>query len=87
MFVLGLGVDSKNNVWAANYEGEKTLSVRFADGTWKSFTMPNTHLGEMVIDKYDQKWMIVPRDNNYGICVFKGKYVTTKIKFILPIFI
>jgi hypothetical protein len=71
VFVLGLGVDSKNNVWAANYEGEKPLSVRFADGTWKSFTMPNTHLGEMVIDKYDQKWMIVPRDNNYGICVFK----------------
>jgi hypothetical protein len=25
----------------------------------------------MVIDRADQKWMIVPRDNTYGICVFK----------------
>lgn len=72
-YVLGLGVDSKNNLWAANYEGEKALSVRFANGQWKSFTMPNTHLGEMVIDRFDQKWMIVPRDNTYGICVFKEK--------------
>lgn len=71
VFALGLGLDSKNNLWVANYEAEKPLSVRFNNGVWKSFTLPNSHLGEIVIDKNDQKWMIVPRDNNVGICVFK----------------
>lgn len=71
VFALGLGIDSKNNLWVANYEAESALSVRFANGQWKSFALPNTHVGEMVIDRADQKWMIVPRDNTYGICVFK----------------
>jgi ligand-binding sensor domain-containing protein len=70
-YVLGLGIDSKNDLWVANYWAAKALSVRFSSGKWKSFKLPTEKVGEMVIDKYDQKWMIVPRESNYGLCVFK----------------
>ncbi|MCB9240036.1 MAG: hypothetical protein H6608_02800 [Flavobacteriales bacterium] len=69
--VDGLAVDADQNLWVANYDAEKALSVKTKDGTWNSFTVPSTRTGELVIDRYGQKWMTCPRESGIGIIVFK----------------
>jgi ligand-binding sensor domain-containing protein len=69
--VPGLALDSKNNLWAANYDADSCVSVRFVNGTWKNFKLSTKFVGEMVIDDYDQKWMITPRIGSSGLVVFK----------------
>ncbi len=68
--VPGLGLDSKGNLWAANYDADSSVSVRFANGKWKRFKLSTKYVGEMVIDELDQKWMATPRSGN-GLVVFK----------------
>ncbi|MEO7529782.1 MAG: two-component regulator propeller domain-containing protein, partial [Sediminibacterium sp.] len=58
-----------------NYGAPQNLSVRKADSSWKSFTIPFTHLenavGQIIVDDINQLWIISPKDNglfcyNYG---------------------
>ncbi len=68
--VPGLSLDSKDNLWASNYDADSCVSVRFTNGTWKNYKLNTKFVGEMVIDDLDQKWMATPRSNS-GLVIFK----------------
>jgi hypothetical protein len=69
--VPGLAMDSKNNLWAANYDADSCVSVRLTNGAWQSYKISTKSVGEMVIDDLDQKWMVTPRIGSSGIAIFK----------------
>jgi len=73
--VSGLAFDQNNNLWISNYGAPQNLQVRKVDNTWKSFTIPFTHLenavSQIVVDDINQLWIVSPKDNgvfcyNYG---------------------
>jgi hypothetical protein len=73
--VSGLAFDQKNNLWISNYGAAQNLQVRKADGNWKAFTIPFTHLenavSQIIVDDINQLWIVSPKDNgvfcfNYG---------------------
>jgi ligand-binding sensor domain-containing protein len=68
---LGLAVDEDRNLWVANHTGDPAMSVRKPDGTWVGFDVNQTQIGEMVIDRAGNKWMVIPRDETKGIYVMK----------------
>jgi ligand-binding sensor domain-containing protein len=68
---LGLGLDEERNLWVANYLGDPAVSVRKPNGDWIGFDVPENQLGEMVIDRFNQKWMVIPRDETKGIYVMQ----------------
>lgn len=65
--VSGLAFDSKDQLWVANYGAAQNLSVRKKDNTWKSFSIPFTHienaLSQLITDDLDQIWAISPKGN------------------------
>ncbi|MCF8218461.1 MAG: hypothetical protein K9J21_05720 [Bacteroidales bacterium] len=72
MGIAGLTFDNNKNLWATNsYVGDGLL-MKTPDGKWKSFDLRpasgSNELGDLVIDEYDQKWIIVPRSG--GLVVF-----------------
>lgn len=69
--VPGLALDSKNNLWAANYDADSSISVRYTNGTWKNFKISTKSVGEMAVDNLDQKWIQTPRIGSSGLVVFK----------------
>jgi TSS9, PorZ, N-terminal beta-propeller domain/Two component regulator propeller len=69
--VDGLAIDDDQNLWVANYDAIKALSVRTPDGSWNSFELPATRAAEIVIDDFGQKWITAPKESSYGIMVFK----------------
>ncbi|MBO6517152.1 MAG: hypothetical protein JJ975_11435, partial [Bacteroidia bacterium] len=66
----GLALDSKGNLWITNYDAEKALKVRTPNGSFNEFTIPTNRPTDIVVDNFDQKWMI-SRDLSEGIIVFK----------------
>ena len=60
--ISGLGFDSKGNLWAANTGSNCLLSAMEPNGTWHPFNLGSTasgiDIGVMLIDKYDNKWII-----------------------------
>jgi len=73
--VSGLAFDKNRNLWISNYGAAQNLQVRKADGNWKAFSIPFTHLenavGQILIDDENQLWIQSPKDNglfcfNYG---------------------
>ena len=75
----GLRFDSDNNLWVTNSNATNVLSVRkFPSGDWKSFNIgmlttgaTGIDVGDLVIDNYDQKWMLL-RGNK--LLVFNNNY-------------
>ena len=68
----GIAVDDNNNLWVANSNAFKALSVKTPLGSWQSYylgTVPE--LGKILIDDYNQKW-IINRSN--GIIVFNDNH-------------
>jgi len=73
--VSGLAFDSKHNLWISNYGAAQNISVRKADGGFKSFAVPFIHtdnaVGQITIDDANQLWIVSPQGNgllvnNYG---------------------
>lgn len=73
--VSGLAFDNANNLWISNYGAAQNISVRKADGGFKSFAVPFIHTGNAVaqitIDDANQLWIVSPLGNgllvnNYG---------------------
>ena len=60
--ISGIDFDSQNNMWIANSGAPDLLSVMKNDGEWKSFnfggSLSGKDVGELLIDNYDQKWII-----------------------------
>jgi len=69
--VTGLAVDEMNNLWVSNYESQKALKMRTPSNEWYEFDIPVRRVGELVVDKFGQKWIAAVNDASYGICVFK----------------
>ncbi len=59
--VIDLAFDSEENLWATNYYASKPLSVLKPDGSWQSFYLGSSNVAtnRMVIDDYDNKWIII----------------------------
>ena len=70
--VTGLCFDEFNNLWATDSSCTNALSVRKSDGSWKSFSLSplviEDIVGDLIIDSYNQKWIIMPR--GHGIIVY-----------------
>lgn len=69
--VDGLAFDSKNNLWISNYDSPKGLKMLSKDGKWNQYDIGITRPTEMVIDRFDQKWIINHDNTSVGIVVFK----------------
>ena len=72
VFISGLAFDSKNNLWVANSGASSILHCRKPDGSWQSYNLGGNasglDIGEMVIDDYDQKWILMRKE--HSILVF-----------------
>lgn len=66
----GIAYDSKGNVWITNYDSDEPLKVRTPKGEWNAYELPSERPTEIIVDNFDQKWM-VSRDFSTGIMVFK----------------
>ena len=74
LHVGGICFDTDGNMWVSNAGVNTVLNVRIANGTWKAFDLsayissPYNVVSNIVIDKSNQKWLIVPRGG--GLVVF-----------------
>jgi len=71
--VGGLAFDSKGNLWATNSITPNLLSVKKADGTWRSFDLSpynSIDVEKVIVDQNDQKWILL---REHGIIVFNDK--------------
>ncbi|MGB0838775.1 MAG: hypothetical protein ACPGXL_01480 [Chitinophagales bacterium] len=65
--ISSLAFDFQGNLWATNFLAVEPISVKIRDGEWHSFT-PNVNIGEerglidVLVDDFNQKWMIVKRN-------------------------
>jgi len=70
--VDGIEFDANGNMWVINSGVNTALNVRKPNGNWKAFNfsgyLNNQEVGGLIIDKNNQKWMILPRGN--GLLVF-----------------
>jgi hypothetical protein len=68
----GIVFDSENNMWVANSGVSSPISVRKADGSWKSFAYGSylnvNTIGAIHIDRSNQIWTVLPRMQ--GLFVF-----------------
>ena len=64
--ISGIDFDSQHNMWVANSGAPDLLSVMKNNGEWKSFNfgglLSGKDIGELIIDNYDQKWIIKRSD-------------------------
>ena len=76
--VSGLCFDSEHNLWISNYGSPTPLVVKKADNTWKAFTLPffitENALAQILVDDYDQKWIIAPKGNGL-LCYNHGSSI------------
>ena len=76
----GMAFDTKGNLWITNALVDKPLSVFKTDGDWESYDFTgiptNYNLGEIVITKDDDQWIVLPRGND--LFVRKGDGSSSK---------
>jgi hypothetical protein len=68
--ISGMDFDSKGNLWVTNTGVGNVLSVRQADGNWKSFELrgiANQFIGKVVVTQNDDKWVLVPRGRGHEL--------------------
>lgn len=74
IWVTGFAIDASNNLWVANSAVPSCLSQKKPDGTWQSLNFSPVLgqapvLSQMIIDKSNQKWVILYRT---GLMVYNG---------------
>ena len=70
--VTGLAFDQENNLWIANHNAPKPISVLKNDGTWQSFELPcivDDQAFKIAVDDFGYKW-IMSTNSGTGIIVF-----------------
>jgi len=70
--VSGLALDEDGNLWVANNSAPSPLSVRLADGNWRSFSMQSCNQNQvfdLAIDDNGYKWMVLG-NNSAGVMAF-----------------
>jgi len=80
--VGGLAHDQEGNLWMSNALVDKNLHCLKADGTWKSFYLPeianNYDVGKVIVSSNNLVWMVVPRGKTYGLYVMDTDGVQKK---------
>ena len=68
VFISGVAFDSRNNLWVANSGAASVMHKRSPEGTWTAYNLGGSasgiDLGKMVIDDYDQKWVLMRKDHS-----------------------
>jgi len=66
--VSGLAFDNNYNLWVANSGAPAMISVKQTNGDWTSFSLGSgasgTDIGKMMVDSYNQKWILMRADNS-----------------------
>lgn len=78
-WIEGMDFDSNDNLWLANSGVTSSLTVRNANGSWQNIKLaailgsdPLVQvLGKLIVDKNDQKWVILVNDGG-GLVVYKA---------------
>lgn len=74
VWTSGLAIDASNNLWVSNSSGPYAVSMRKSDNTWLALNFSpiigNPELGQVLVDKFDQKWFVLTRGG--GIMVYNG---------------
>jgi hypothetical protein len=73
--IYGLAMDESANLWVTNSGVKYSISVKDPNGVWDSIDFSNVignnpDLGQILIDKTDQKWVVLTR--GAGLMVYKG---------------
>ena len=74
VIAAGISTDRDGNVWVTTRGASTPLHVRTPDGTWTrlagyvggALTERSTAYGALMIDSYDQKWIILRDENNFN---------------------
>ncbi|MCK5847261.1 MAG: hypothetical protein KAG84_07475 [Bacteroidales bacterium] len=70
--IAGLAFDDDNVLWATNSANATALHFMKPNGVWKALSLApyvsDEEVGDLIIDDYGQKWIIMPRGN--GIIVY-----------------
>ncbi len=76
-FIAGLAFDAEQNLWIADYGTVQNIAVKKTDGSWHKFFAPfaltNNAVSQIVIDDFNQKWIISP--GNGLICFNSGQSI------------
>lgn len=82
--VDGLCYDKENTLWMTNSGVENSIKIRKSDGTWDQLYYPDlsnkSTLGKIMISRYGQKWVNIPRDGA-GVLIFDDKISNQAYKF------
>lgn len=63
----GLDFDSEGNLWISNSLANNNIHKLSPSGEWESFSMEKVtdkNVGQLVVNRYDDKWVVIPRGNN-----------------------
>jgi hypothetical protein len=70
--IFGSVFDKDGNLWVSNSSVANILSVRKKDGSWQGFPLGSQFnlptAGSLIVNKYNQKWVLLPREG--GLMVF-----------------
>lgn len=71
--VCGLAMDGNKNLWLTQTEVEGSIKILKPDGTWiiNPVTIDAATIGDIIITKTGQKWIVLPR--GYGLFVLDDK--------------
>jgi ligand-binding sensor domain-containing protein len=79
--IAGLAYDLNNNLWVTNSANPTGLHMMEPNGTWHAYSLSplvtSDVIGDLVIDQYDQKWIIMPR--GHGIIVYNDNNTPNNI--------
>lgn len=81
IWAYGLAMDANSNLWVSNTGVSKSVSVKTAAGAWQSIDFSPImgsfpYLGRILVDKNDQKWIIVTGSGG-GLLVYKAGTTAT----------
>ena len=69
--VGGVAFDAKGNMWVANSGVPNPISVRLADGTWKSFPYENIissqRLSDITLSPRGHLWVVIPSGGGFFV--------------------
>lgn len=70
--IFGMTYDQNGNLWISDSYANNPLVVYKSDGSWQNFSfsglVTNPPMGQIIVNQYNQKWILLPRGG--GILVF-----------------
>ena len=73
----GLAMDASNNLWVSNNGVASCISVKKRNGSWKALNFSSIigsapSIEQILIDKNDQKWILLSGTSTGGLIVYNG---------------